>query len=85
MGTRMKTTVEISDSLAREARDLAAREHTTLRALIEAGLRAELRARRRKGNFQLRDLSFAGNGLRPEFRGADWERIRDAAYEGRGA
>ena len=36
----MKTTVEISDSLAEEAKRVAARERTTLRALIEAGLRA---------------------------------------------
>lgn len=84
MGAHMKTTVEIADSLAREAKDLAAREHTTLRELIEAGLRAVLRQRRKKGAFRLRDASFGGNGLQPEFRGADWERIREAAYEGRG-
>jgi hypothetical protein len=29
-------------------------------------------------------VSFGGNGLQGEFRGADWERIREAAYEGRG-
>jgi hypothetical protein len=34
----MKTTVEISDSLLREARKLARREGTTLRALVEQGL-----------------------------------------------
>lgn len=84
MGTRMKTTVEISDALAREAREVAAREHTTLRELIEAGLRAVLRERRRKVGFRLRDASVGGNGLQAEFRGADWERLREAAYEGRG-
>lgn len=84
MGTHMKTTVEISDALAREAKDLAAREGTTLRQIIEAGLRAVLRERRKKGAFRLRDASFGGKGLQPEFRGADWERIREAAYEGRG-
>ena len=84
MGTHMKTTVEIADALAREAKAFAAREHTTLRELIEAGLRAVLRERRKKRGFQLRDLGFGGNGLQPEFRGADWERIREAAYEGRG-
>lgn len=80
----MKTTVEISDALARQARDVAAREGTTLRELIEAGLRAVLRERRQKAGFRLRDGSFGGKGLQAEFRGADWERIREAAYEGRG-
>lgn len=34
----MKTTVEINDPLLREACKLAARENTTLRALIEEGM-----------------------------------------------
>ena len=80
----MKTTVEIPDPLAEEAKAVARREKTTLRALIETGLRQVLRDRRRKGRFQLRDASFGGRGLRPEFRGGDWQRIREGAYEGRG-
>ncbi len=80
----MKTTVEISDRLAEEAKALAARENTTLRDLIEAGLRVVLRERRRRSPFELRDASFGGRGLQPEFRGAGWERMRQAAYEGRG-
>lgn len=81
----MKTTVEISDALAKEAKALARREKTTLRALIETGLRQLLRERRRTDAFQLRDASFEGRGLQPEFRDADWQRLRDAAYEERGA
>ena len=84
MVTRMKTTVEIPDPLAQEAKAVARREKTTLRALIEAGLRQVLRDRRRRSRFQLRDASFGGRGLQPEFRNGDWQRIRDAAYEGRG-
>ncbi len=84
MGTHMKTTVEIPDRLAREAKALAGREHTTLRELIEVGLRMVLHERRKRSTFQLRDVSVRGNGLQAEFRGADWERIREAAYEGRG-
>lgn len=84
MGTRMKTTVEISEQLARQARELAERERTTLRALIEAGLRAVLRERRRRSHFELRDASFRGRGLQPAFRAGRWEQIREAAYEGRG-
>lgn len=81
----MKTTVEIADSLAREARELAAREKTTLRELIEAGLRAVLQERRKRAAFRLRDASQGGKGLRPELRDASWESVRDAAYEGRGS
>jgi hypothetical protein len=84
MAAHMKTTVEIADALAREAKELAGRERTTLRELIDAGLRAILRERRKAPAFRLRDASFGGNGLQPEFRGVDWERIREAAYEGRG-
>jgi hypothetical protein len=80
----MKTTVEISDELAKAAKQQAAREKTTLRALIEAGLRAVLRERQRRGRFQLRDASFRGRGLQPGFRGERWEEIREAVYEGRG-
>lgn len=84
MVSSMKTTVEIPDSLAEEARQVAAREQTTLRALIEAGLRTVIRQRRRRKRFRLRDASFGGRGLQPDFRDASWERIREAAYEGRG-
>jgi len=84
MVTHMKTTVEISDTLAQEAKALAAKENTTLRALIEAGLRAVIKERKRRAPFQLPDGSFRGRGLQPELRGASWERIREAAYEGRG-
>jgi hypothetical protein len=80
----MKTTVEISDALAAAAREVAARERTTLRALIEAGLRKVLDERERSGAFRLRDASFRGNGLQSDYTGAGWERIREAAYEERG-
>ncbi len=80
----MKTTVEISDPLAEEAKAVARREKTTLRALIEAGLHHVLRERRRRSSFQLRDASFPGQGLQPEFREGEWQRVREAAYEGRG-
>lgn len=84
MVTHMKTTIEISDPLLEEAKRVAAREKTTLRSLVEAGLRVVLRDRRRRTRFRLRDASFRGKGLSPEFANADWERIREAAYEGRG-
>jgi hypothetical protein len=80
----MKTTVEIPDLLAEEAKAVARREKTTLRALTETGLRQVLRDRQRRSSFRLRDASFGGRGLQPGFRDADWQAIHEAAYEGRG-
>ncbi len=84
MVTRMKTTVEIPDPLADEAKAVAQRDKTTLRELIETGLRLVLRERRRKTRFRLCDASFRGRGLQPEYQDEDWQRIRNAAYKGRG-
>ncbi len=81
----MKTTIEIPDSLLKEARRLVAQEGTTLRALVEEGLRRVMTERRRAKPFKLRKASVRGKGLQPEMQGASWKQIRDAAYEGRGA
>jgi len=80
----MKTTLEISDPLLREARKVAARERTTLRALVEQGLRRVVAEKKHKSAFRLRKASFKGRGLRPELADAGWDRLRDLAYEGRG-
>ena len=81
----MKTTVEISDGLAEEVKAYMAREGATFRSVVERGLREVLRAGRQPEPFVLRDASVRGRGLQEAFRGAGWERIRDAAYEGRGS
>jgi hypothetical protein len=80
----MKTTVEIPDTLMKEARKLASRQRTTLRVLIVEGLRRVLTERRSPAGFRLRKATFKGNGLQPELAGAPWDRLRDMAYEGRG-
>ena len=81
----MKTTVEISDALLAAARKVAARQKTTVRALIEEGLRRVVEARNARSRFKLADKSWGSGGLRAEFRGAPWEEIRDASYGGRGS
>jgi hypothetical protein len=81
----MKTTVEISDSLLDEARRVAARTGTTVRALIEEGLRRVLTDRRRGSVFRLRAATFRGQGVQPGVREGDWDQIRALAYEERGA
>ena len=85
MGLRMKTTLELADDLAVEARRYAARHRVTLRSLIEDGIRMKLRTERTRSAFRLRDAAVEGSGLQPEFRDAGWPAVRKAIYEGRGA
>jgi hypothetical protein len=47
----MKTTIQIPDSLFEEARKLAAKEKTTLKALVEEGLRLVLAKRKQHTPF----------------------------------
>lgn len=78
----MKTTVNLPDELLRQAQELARRERTTLKELIETGLRSVLEQRTgSEPGFVLEDVSVDGTGLRPEFRGAGWEQLRDAIYQ----
>jgi len=86
MVSHMKTTVHIPDGLFNEARKVAVQEKTTLKALIEEGLRnvvAERRDRRPEG-FRLRRAGFRGQGLQPHVAGVTWDQILDLSYEGRG-
>lgn len=82
MGTHMKTTIEIPDALLAQAKAKAAREKTTLRALVTEGLIRVTSQKPARRRFKM--VTFKGNGLRSEFQGASWEKIRDAIYEGRG-
>lgn len=84
MVTHMKTTVEISDALLEAAKEIAAREGTTLRELIETGLRQSLADRKKPGRFKLRNATFGGKGLQEPLRGSSWNRLREMGYEGRG-
>lgn len=77
----MKTTVNLPDELLRQAQEVARRERTSLKALIEAGLRTVVEQRTGEPRFVLEDLSVDGRGLQSEFRGASWEKVRDAIYQ----
>jgi hypothetical protein len=83
MWAAMKTTLEISDPLLREARKVAARENTTLRALVEQGLRQVVSEKKKDKPFRLRDASFKGDGLHPDVASLSWDEIRDLVYERR--
>ena len=79
----MKTTLDLPDPLLREARRVALRERTTLRALVEQGLRQVVAQRQSAAGFRLRKASFKGQGLQPGMADAGWDQLRDLAYEGR--
>jgi hypothetical protein len=84
MASYMKTTIQIPDSLFEEARKLAHRERTTLKALVEQGLRKVVSGRKRRNSFRLRKATFKGHGLQSHLTGTSWDQIRELSYEGRG-
>jgi Arc/MetJ family transcription regulator len=84
MVTHMKTTIQISDNLFAEARQVARQERTTLKALVEQGLRRVISERKYRTPFRLRKATFKGKGLQPHLAGESWDHIRQISYEGRG-
>ena len=79
MGTHMKTTIEVSDALFASAKQFAQQRQTTLRALIEDGLRRVLSDAHdtAKPVFTLRDASVHGQELLlPDPR--DWQTLEAA-------
>ena len=62
-----------------EAKKVAAREKTTVRALVEDGLRKTLAERNKRAKpFKLKLITFRGNGLGP---GVDPSLPRHLAYD----
>jgi hypothetical protein len=81
----MKTTLDISDNILKRAKRLAGKESLTLRSLVEEGLELAMAKRAKTGGYRCRPVTYAGKGLSDEYRDAGWNRIRDAAYKGRGS
>jgi len=80
MMTHMKTTVELPDELLREVQRLARAEGTTMRSLMEEGLREVIARHVGAGRFTLRDGSVPGEGVSAQFADATWAQLREAAY-----
>lgn len=79
----MRTTIDLSDALLTRAKRLARQRGTTVRALVEEGLRKVL-DEQQPGAYRMPDASFGRGGLVDGLDAGDWERIRELAYEGRG-
>ena len=78
----MKTTVEISDDLLRQAKEYAARHGITLREVIEFGLQEALQgSKRSRRPFRLKSVTTKGEGLVCD---GDWSTIRSLIYDGHG-
>ena len=78
MGAPMKTTVEISDALFNSAKELAQQNQTTLRALVEEGLRRVLADShaRAKPAFKLVDARVHGRQILMANPGA-WQQLEE--------
>jgi hypothetical protein len=83
----MKTTVELPDHLLSRMHELAARERTSFKALLEAAVQQFLGARSGRGQpkFRLEDRSVGGRGLVRDLRDAAAGAAIERAYEGRGS
>jgi Arc/MetJ family transcription regulator len=81
----MKTTIDIADALLTEAKSLAAKEGTTVRALVEEGLRAVLDRREAREGFRLRPAGFRGDGLNEGISLEHWSEVVRAVYRGHGS
>jgi hypothetical protein len=82
----MKTTFDIPDAMFRQLKQLSRTENVPMRDLLQIALQWLLSSRaKRPKPFKLEDGSVKGKGLHPDFDPWNWEQIRDAIYEGRGA
>jgi hypothetical protein len=79
----MKTTIDIADGLLMKTRQVARREHVTLRHLVEEGLSTIVANHSVPRVVEVNPVIFKGEGMAPEFRQAGWPAIRDALHGGR--
>lgn len=75
-----KTTIELPDDLAEQARLCAAQQGTSMRSLIEDALRRELELRASAQDWTPRaDVVFTGKGLTEAAAAMSWAEIREIA------
>ena len=77
----VKTTLDISDQVLREIKELSARQGLPMRETVERALRQFLAGAPSKQPFRLKTITTAGEGL---VKPRSWEEIRGLIYEGQG-
>lgn len=77
----MNRTLDIADPLLREAEEKAARDGTTLLALVEQGLQTVLKLPEEPKPYRLVIKPFHGTGVRPGYENLTRDKINEIAYE----
>lgn len=77
----VKTTVEITDALYAQARDLAHREGRSFRSVLEEALHTLIRERVQSRPYVYRDCSVGGRGLAPEWADRPLRELIHDTYE----
>ncbi len=80
----MKTTIDISDAVLLQAKRLAARSGTTVKALVELGLRRVIAEKAKDAGFELVPVTDKLPVNPSHEPGLSWAQTRDVIYEGRG-
>ena len=81
--THMKTTIDIADPLLAQVKRLAARQGTTVKALVEQGLRRVVADKQKDAAFVFCPVTDGNPKAKAPM--MSWEEMRDIIYEGRGA
>ena len=81
----MKTTLEISDTLLGEIKEIAKAEGVTLRSLVEEGLHQVLKEHSTPRKYDYKPVTYDLGGFTKEFQDSSWSQIRDEIYKGHGA
>lgn len=80
----MKTTIDIADNIMERSKQVARREKSTFRDLVEEGLLLVIDRRTNAKKTKIEPVTVKGNGLTEPFANASWGQIRQTAYEGHG-
>lgn len=78
----MRTTLELSSSIRQKLINYSRENNLSMKTVIEKALLLLFDNKgASKNNFKLKNKSFKGEGLMPEFVGAGWEKLREEIYK----